>query len=97
MAWVSDGLRWSAPVTSDPVGLGGIAFAGLGEGFVALGHGTTWFSLDGSSWTVIDAHGPAQQPDAIVVADDGRMVAVGAEYTAAGNADAFLAAGDLEP
>jgi hypothetical protein len=101
VAWTSpDGVQWSAGATGvAPWDRGGIAIAGSAEGFVAAGHGTTWWSADGNSWVELADGGTAAgaligQPDALVMTDDGRILAVGTTYEGV-DADAWVAVGYL--
>jgi hypothetical protein len=101
VAWTSqDGVEWSAGATGiEPWHTGGIAIAGSAEGFLAVGHGTTWWSADGNSWVALADDGTAAgaligQPDALVMTDDGRLLAVGTTYEGA-DADAWVAVGNL--
>ena len=101
VAWTSpDGVRWSDGMTNvEPFHVGGIAIAGSAEGFVAVGHGTTWWSADGNAWVELDDGGAGAgalvgEPDALVMTDDGRLLAVGTVYEG-DDADAWAAVGNL--
>lgn len=101
IAWTSpDGRRWSeGRVGVEPWHTGGIAFAGSAEGFVAVGHGTTWWSADASSWVALDDGGTGPdaldgQPDALVLTDDGRLAVAGTSYDG-NDEDAWIATGFL--
>lgn len=102
IAWTSpDGVRWSSAITDvEPLSLGGYAFTGSEEGFVAVGHGTTWWSADGNAWVELDDDGTGAQalvgePDALFMTDDGRLAAVGTTYEGDADADAWIATGFL--
>jgi hypothetical protein len=102
IAWTSpDGVRWSAGITEvEPWHTGGIAVAGSAEGFVAIGHGATWWSADGNAWVeVADGGSGAQaligQPDAIFMTDGGQLAAVGTTYDGT-DPDAWIATGVLQ-
>ena len=101
MAWTSpDGVHWSPGITgAEPFHIGGVAIAGSAEGFVAVGHGTTWWSADGNAWVELDDAGTGVnalvgQPDALVMTDDGRLLAVGTIFEGE-DADAWAAVGNL--
>ena len=69
------------------------------EGFVAVGHGTTWWSADGSGWVQLADGGSGVaalvgQPDALFMTDDGRLLVAGTTYQGA-DADAWIATGFL--
>jgi len=101
VAWTSpDSVRWSAGATGvEPWDRGGIGVAGSAEGFVAVGHGTTWWSADGNSWVELADDGTGAealigQLDALAMTDDGRLLAVGTTYEGV-DADAWVAVGYL--
>jgi hypothetical protein len=93
-------VHWSAAATDEePWHTGGLAFAGSAEGFVAVGHGATWWSADGHSWVELADDGSggealAGEPDAIAMTDDGRLLVVGTRFDGA-DADAWIATGNL--
>ena len=100
IAWTSpDGVRWSAGRIDEPWLDGGMAYAGSAEGFVAVGHGTTWYSADGNVWVEVDDRGTGSealigQPDALVMTDRGQLAAVGTAYDGT-DGDAWIAIGFL--
>jgi hypothetical protein len=102
IAWTSpDGTRWSPAITdAEPLSVGGIAFAGSAEGFVAVGHGTTWWSADGNAWVRLADGGSGAaaligQPDAMFMTDRGQLAVVGTTYDGE-DADAWIATGGLQ-
>jgi hypothetical protein len=102
VAWTSpDGVRWSPGITEvEPWHTGGIAVAGSAEGFVAVGHGATWWSADGNAWVeVADGGSGVQaligQPDAIFMTDRGQLAAAGTTYDGT-DADVWIATGVLQ-
>lgn len=76
-----------------------IASVTAAEGFVAVGHGSTWWSADGNTWVELDDGGSGAQaligqPDALAMTDRGQLAVVGTTYDGV-DADAWIATGVL--
>ena len=99
-AWTSpDGLAWSdAVLDTDPMRMGASAYAGGDDGFIGVGNGT-WLSRDGRDWVRVSdgetSGGLGGQTDAVVMTDDGTLVAVGTLHDRLGEAGPWIAVGEL--
>lgn len=99
-AWVSpDGIAWSdALLDADPIRMGSSAYAGAEAGMLGVGNGT-WLSPDGRDWVRVSdgetSGGLGGQTDAVVMTDDGTVVAVGTLHDRLGEAGPWIAVGEL--
>ena len=98
--WTSpDGLAWSdAVLDADPIQMGASAYAGRDDGFIGVGNGT-WLSRDGRDWVRVsdgETSGALDgQTDAVVMIDDGTLVAAGTLHDRNGSAGSWVAVGEL--
>lgn len=101
VAWSSpDGRAWRLVPAQPPIDFGGVAYAGTGDGFVAVGNGT-WFSSDGASWEAVSVGETSGAigglPQALAADGDGRMVSGGVLSDAVLADRLWLARGDFRP
>lgn len=100
IAWASpDGVSWSEAILEpEPIVLGGTAYDGTAGGFVGV-RGGTWLSADGRGWTRVSdgetSGAIGGQVDAIEVAVDGRIIAVGTAYDSTSDTDPWISVGEL--
>lgn len=98
--WASpDGLAWSdALLDADSILMGASAYAGGDAGFIGVGNGT-WLTRDGRDWVRVSdgetSGGLGGQTDAVVMTEDGTLVAVGTLHDRNGEAGPWIAVGEL--
>lgn len=101
IAWQSaDGVTWGSAIGDEPISIGGLAYGGGPDAFLAVGQGNTWQSRDGSSWTMAEigesGHVLQGQADAVAVSADGRrVVAVGTQWIGPADTNPWIAVGEV--